>query len=204
MNTNSSDEALDLKPALGPLVHRLNATLAWAKGAVVTFISAHGGEGTTTVARAFAAALHNETGKRVLLIANECAAPGIVETVASGQDVADALSETEAGFSCGTWASNDDGRAQSGKLVMDKMFWKSLKSMFDVIIIDAPALGNANEGVAYAQASNATVLVVEAEGTRKQVVENLRNTLESAGAKIAGVVLNKRKFYIPAKMYKRL
>lgn len=204
MDRDSPDTAFDDENEIEPLIHKMNATLSSARGAVVTFISAHGGEGTTTVAQAFASAVCNKTGKHVLLIANEYAPPGIVETIASGRDVAFALGETKAGFACGAWASSAEGRAQSGKLVQDKTFWKCLRGMFDIVVIDAPSLRDANEGVAYAQASNATVLVVEAERTRKQVVKNLRDTLISAGAKIAGVVLTKRKFYIPARMYERL
>ena len=51
---------------------------------------------------------------------------------------------------------------------------------------------------------HATVIVVEAEKTPQPVIEHLRNTLTAAGAKTAGIVMNKRRFYIPARVYKKL
>jgi Mrp family chromosome partitioning ATPase len=48
------------------------------------------------------------------------------------------------------------------------------------------------------------VLVVEAEKTRWQVVENLKEKIQNVGGNIIGVVFNKRRFYIPEALYKRL
>ena len=46
------------------------------------------------------------------------------------------------------------------------------------------------------------VLVVEAEATRIPVVEALRDKMLSHGANVVGVVFNKRRFYIPKRIYK--
>ena len=48
------------------------------------------------------------------------------------------------------------------------------------------------------------VLVLEAGKTRKQVAVRAKQELEEAGGKLLGVVLNRRKFYIPEWIYKRL
>ena len=209
MSRKFQDEIPDLSAEIKPLVHKLGAPGGEEGGGVVlTFISARSGEGTTTVARSFARAVHAETGRKVLLIegaADENAmGNGIVELAAAGTDIASALSSIGPGISAGKWATSAEGKTRSGRVMQDKAFWQSLHDGFDIAVIDAPSLQDSQIGVAFAQVSNATVLVVEAESTRKEVVENLRDTLAAANAKVAGVVMNKRKFYIPEKVYKRL
>ena len=46
--------------------------------------------------------------------------------------------------------------------------------------------------------------MVEAERTRRQVVENVKNKIARNGGNIIGVVFNKRKYYIPEFIYRRL
>lgn len=203
MQTKSLKVDYDVKNEVETLVHRMSPTLASVKSPVVTFICARPGEGSSTVAKAFSLALH-ESGKKVLLISNDDDVKGFMDAMAEGRPVESAFCGTQEGFLMASWALTPEGRIQSAKLAQDQDFWGKLRASFDVIVIDSPSLRSANEGVAYAQASNATVLVVEAEATRKQVVEHLRSTLASVGVNIVGVVLNKRRFYIPQSVYDRL
>jgi Mrp family chromosome partitioning ATPase len=48
------------------------------------------------------------------------------------------------------------------------------------------------------------VLVVEAEKTRWPVAENVRDKIKGSGGNILGIVLNKRRYYIPEWVYKKL
>ena len=204
MYKQSHHGLLDLSAEIKPLIHKLGIS----NFSVLTFIAARSGEGTSIVSRSFAQAFAAETGKKVLLIeagAGENAAdPGIVEVAASGGNISEAIINIGSGVYVGPWASSAQGKGMSGRLIQDKTFWQSLSQNFDVIVIDAPALQTAPDGIAFAQVSHLSVLVVEAEATRKEVVENLRDTLTAANAKIAGIVMNKRKFYIPERLYKRL
>jgi len=204
MSATSSKLATEINAEIRPLVHKLNSTLSSGNSVKVTFIAATTGEGTTTVATAFSLALHNESGKRVLLVSDNQTKTGIVETFISGKDINAAVKPVGEGVFGGSWTVSNEGRRQSGKTAQDEEFWKSLEGMFDVVVFDSPSLQAASDGVAFAQLSEATILVVAAESTRKEVVENLRDTLTSAGAKIAGVVMNKREFHIPESVYKRL
>jgi Mrp family chromosome partitioning ATPase len=204
MDKQSHGKFLDLSAEVKPLIHRLGIT----KPTILTFIAARSGEGTSTVARSFARAFNAETGKKILLIDADgdeaVQTSGIVESVVSGADLAEALTDTGFGFFVGRWTAGAQGKNASGQVIQDKTFWKELSTNFDVVIIDAPALQASADGIAFAQVSHRCVLVVEAEATRKEVLENLRDTLTSANARIAGVVMNKRKFYIPEQLYKRL
>ena len=48
------------------------------------------------------------------------------------------------------------------------------------------------------------VLVVEAEKTRWPVALNVKEKTEQGGGRVLGVVFNKRKYYIPEWLYRRI
>jgi Mrp family chromosome partitioning ATPase len=48
------------------------------------------------------------------------------------------------------------------------------------------------------------ILVLESGKTRRQVALNVKKQLEDAKGKLLGVVLNKRRHYIPDWIYRRL
>jgi Mrp family chromosome partitioning ATPase len=48
------------------------------------------------------------------------------------------------------------------------------------------------------------VLVVEAEKTRWPVAETVRDKIKNSGGNILGIVLNKRRYYIPDWIYNKL
>jgi len=198
------------------LVQRLDMALDTPGGRVIVFISARPSEGVSTVARDYALALADSADHDILLIdagkldqafyddheANSSVA--IADTVANGKPVQDAIYFLATHVHFGRWASSGRGRAAASKLVKDQDFWANLHKSFGTIVIDAPSLKESPDGISLAARANATVLVVEAETTRQPVVENLRDTLDAAGAKIVGVVMNKRRYYIPSKVYQNM
>jgi Mrp family chromosome partitioning ATPase len=54
-----------------------------------------------------------------------------------------------------------------------------------------------SESCFLAEKMDGVILVVEAERTKAEVVRKIRKDLESTGVNILGVVLNKKKNYIP-------
>jgi Mrp family chromosome partitioning ATPase len=52
--------------------------------------------------------------------------------------------------------------------------------------------------------ADGVMLIIESGKTRKQVALKAKQELENAGAKVLGVILNRRKQYIPGWIYKRL
>lgn len=209
MSKQIQDLPLDLSAEIKPLIHKLGTVLGKeGAGSILTFAAARSGEGTTTVARAFARALNAETGKKILVIEGgadeKSMGNGIVELVSSGADISSGLTPLGSGIFTGKWVTSAQGKTMSTRVIADKAFWQSLQHGFDVVIIDAPSLQESLNAIAFAQASDLTILVVEAEATRKEVVENLRDTFMAANVKIGGVIINKRRLYIPEKIYKRL
>ena len=55
-----------------------------------------------------------------------------------------------------------------------------------------------------AAACGGAILVVEAEKTRQEVVEEAKRVLEVSGVDLLGDVLNRRKYHIPEVVYRRL
>ncbi len=79
--------------------------------------------------------------------------------------------------------------------------WAILRRQFTLTVVDAPPAGQSLDGIAISGAMDAVVLVVRAESTRTPVVENLRDRLIAQGAPLVGLVLNRRRFYIPKFVY---
>jgi len=71
-------------------------------------------------------------------------------------------------------------------------------------VVDTPPPSRSFDGIILCGAMDAVLLVVAAESTRVPVVEELRDTLLSQGANLAGVVLNRRRLYIPRVIYRIL
>ena len=89
-------------------------------------------------------------------------------------------------------------------LQAQEAFWNELHRFFELIVVDCPPRSEGVECTALAPYIDATVLVISAEDTRVPVAAHLRDELEATGARIPGIVFNKRRFYIPDFIYNRM
>ncbi len=83
-------------------------------------------------------------------------------------------------------------------------FLRQMKALFDWVIVDAPAPARSFDGIIAASIVDAVVMVLVADDTRAPVADKLRDQLVDARANLAGVLLNRRKFYIPKFLYRYL
>lgn len=83
-------------------------------------------------------------------------------------------------------------------------FLRNVREEFDYVILDSAPLPSFAEARVLCEKVDGVVLVVESGKLRRQVALRAKKELEDAGAQILGVVLNKRKYYIPEWIYKRL
>jgi len=217
MNANGSKHTASGGNEIRDLVQRLNPLIANQPGCILTFIAARPGEGTTTVASNFAESLAKETGRKVLFLGADSqserftveiadfSVPGTNALIGGKKGSSEgALQAAKGQNSLSKWTTLNEARGLTSRLMHNEEFWESMKNSFDVIVIDAPSLQSSSDGVVLASKSDSVILVVESETTRQPVIENLRDTLLASGANIAGVILNKRRFYIPDSVYKRL
>ena len=72
------------------------------------------------------------------------------------------------------------------------------------MVIDLPAVNEASWTLRLARLCDGVGLVVEAERSRLEVVQRTKELLVKSNANVLGVVVNKRRFYIPRWLYRTL
>jgi Mrp family chromosome partitioning ATPase len=83
-------------------------------------------------------------------------------------------------------------------------FVEKARREFDFILFDTGQAANSTETRLLCPRADAVILVLKAGESRGSVASRIKMDLEASGAKIAGVILNRRKYYIPNWLYKRL
>lgn len=76
-------------------------------------------------------------------------------------------------------------------------YWDALRRHADTIIIDSPSADRSDMALTLAPFADASVLVVAAETTQAAEPVGLRDEIEAAGGRIAGVVLNRMTYRPP-------
>lgn len=79
-----------------------------------------------------------------------------------------------------------------------------LRGEFEYVLIDTPPLSAFNDAILVGQATDGIVLVVGSHSTRRQSARMAKESLDSAGVKMFGAVLNQRTFPIPERIYRKL
>lgn len=91
-------------------------------------------------------------------------------------------------------------------LASDRMRMRihELRSEFDFVLLDAPAMSLGSDAIGLGSLSEGVVLVLKANASRKQTARQAVQSLQEGNAKVLGAVLNQRQFPIPESIYKRL
>jgi len=103
--------------------------------------------------------------------------------------------------SCGSNPEEGQGFLSSERM---RLRMAELRSEFDYVLIDAAALGDANDAVVLGAAADGVVLVLKANASRRESARKAMQDLQSASARVLGAVLNQRTFPIPESIYKKL
>jgi len=169
---------------------------------VLLVTSTFPGEGKTTIVSNLATML-SQTGARVLLL--DCdlrkpslhdifghdKAPGLTELLAGDTDIDAAIRKTGIpGFdmiSAGTVPPNPAELLGSDNM---RSLLKSLRAMYEHILIDAPPTLAVTDAPFLTSMSDIVVVVVEAGRVPVKAAQRMRETLETVGAPVAGIVMN--------------
>lgn len=81
---------------------------------------------------------------------------------------------------------------------------ETLRANFDYVLIDTPALRDANDVLALAPLVDGVIVVVGADKTRKEQVLHVVRSIQFARGKVLGHILNKRSYLVPAWLYHHL
>ena len=180
----------------------------------VGFISANPGEGTSTAAMATARNIALNVAPKVLLVdanfhdaavheeLNLAESPGLSDVLQKSQNFKGAVRSGK-GLPFDVLTSGKTGSLTLQLLKSEAFtqFVKEVRGQYDYVFFDLPAVNAAPAVTSLASVFDGVVLVVECENTRWEVAQNAKTKLEAANATILGVIMNKRRFYIPRFLY---
>lgn len=83
-------------------------------------------------------------------------------------------------------------------------FMLEMSGRFTHIVIDTPPLQVAPESVFLSSRVNGVILVLDCDRSRRGAARRVKEKIEGAGGKMLGAVLNRRRYYIPEWLYRRL
>lgn len=182
---------------------------------IVQFTGVSQGEGTTPLVREFARVLGLAKKKRVLLLDANQKRPslahslGIVSKLSWQDAVKNRVPLGDVLYQVGdtTFFVSQVSSNGAGQVTVDldssgvDVFFEELRPEFDLILIDSPPAKFSPDSLLLSKKVDGAVLVVEAEKTRWQVAETAKQQIERQGGRILGVILNKRRYHIPKRIY---
>ncbi|MDX6529277.1 MAG: hypothetical protein QOH41_1567 [Blastocatellia bacterium] len=206
------------------LANLQNSTQRLRGGAAIAFTSASVGEGVSHVTQLFAVELARHTGRRTLIVSAErmqslgvedylrmpwnCH-PTNIENVwmlpsKNNGRKKDSETDDDAGpelpqRSFLMRVSKEGEDIDTGLDSVD-----ALRVAFDNILIDCRSLRVSSEAAVLSASVDGVAVVVEAGQTRRDEILNAQRTIENAGGKFLGFVLNKRRYPVPEWLYRRL
>jgi capsular exopolysaccharide synthesis family protein len=206
-----------IEAAYERIIQRLFAYRRTPRESVILVTSAVSGEGTSTVARNIALALAQHRAERVLLVDANLRSPsqhrffgaekpdGLGDVLLGPKVLTSVIREDVApGLSLLASGQAKESPAQLLTVASLHSVIMALLSLYDWVVIDSPPATAYPDVATIAAASGGAILVVEAEKTRQEVVEEAKRVLDSSGVDLLGAVLNRRRFHIPSFIYERL
>lgn len=190
---------------------RLRASLLFAPAysdvRTIAVTATRHGEGATRVAVGLARALAGEGDTRVLLVEANLRTPVFAQKlpVAKGPGLTDFLAGEASAtalvtplrdwnlsvISAGYRSVTVDCEAIAAAIA-------ELMGQYDFVIIDLPPVNRYADTAILAPKVDGVILVVEADRTPVADAESAKKNLDRVGARIFGVVLNRRRNYVPA------
>lgn len=182
----------------------------------VLFVGTTGGDGASTAAANFAIALAMDSRVKVLLIDANLKTPRLHTAfkIDPIPGLTDLLTRNGRGprpvkvgpgnlriIPCGRPYAEQHALFESHKF---EEFLRRMREKHDYVIFDGPPIHGSSECRVLCAKVDGVVLVIESGKTRRQVAVSAKKQLVEAGGRVLGVVLNKRRFYIPESIYRWL
>lgn len=175
------------------------------------------GEGSSTIAAGFASSLAEGYQLKVLLMDLNFRTPGLHRffNTDETQGLLDIFSDKNGFESILSGVTqrnlyvitcNGDFSTSAGLFESEWFaeFLTKMRARFDYVILDAPPVTIFSDAQVIGRQVDGVILILQCGKTRRQVALKAKREIEAAGGNFLGVVLNKRKFYIPNWMYRRL
>mgnify|MGYP001573496614 CR=1 FL=1 len=186
--------------------------------ASIGLASATAGEGTSYVALHLAAELARSGSEPVLLLEANVHRPALAERFAVEPDPGllellrapdcppeDCLRQTgvERLFLLPAGTNGNGGKAAPDWGGLRRLY-PLLRERFAAIVVDLAPINFSSDFLILGPLLDGLALVVEADLCSREVIQNAVARLRRASPSVVGAILNKRKFVIPAPIYRRL
>lgn len=194
-----------------------NGSQKFREGAAILFTSASAGDGASQVAKLFAVELARHTSRRTLVIDSQrlqslgvedylqmpwnCHPTNIENLwmLPAKKSSRNGNNQEIPRRSYLMRVGNQGEEIDTGLESVD-----ALKVSFDNILIDCGSLKDSTDAAVLATSADGVVIVVDAGQSRNDEILNAQRTIEAAGGKFLGYVLNKRRYPVPEWLYRRL
>jgi len=176
--------------------------------------SASHGEGKTVISANLAVSLSSIEGKKVLMVDANMRKPdlykffevrpksNLVEVLANGKTIK--VDQTDIK---NLHLISSEGEAEPSRFLASdtmKIFMRRVKSEYDYVIIDSPALIPYPDASILGFETEGIILVVKFGTTRREAVERAKSLLDKSQRKVLGAVLNNVEYVIPERLYRRI
>ncbi len=209
----------DFRRSLLNLRNSIDSEMKGRDSRVIAFTSAVAGEGKTTIAAFLARLLAIGEDERVLLV--DCAVDnpeihglfgvendkGILDLLSGEAPLDKVLHSIDEGvldvIPLGRKRGADITQPLFNSSRME-MFVKEAAENYDYVLIDTSAVLEAPETPIIGSYATGTVIVVKAASTKREVIKRAILMIEKLDGRFIGTVLNRKKYYIPDFIYRRV
>jgi Mrp family chromosome partitioning ATPase len=201
------------------LKNSIDSEMKAKESRVVLFTSAVAGEGKTTIVASLARVLSAGESQRILLV--DCAVrapglhrlfgvkqePGIIDYLSGRAKATEIVQCIDQGVldlvAAGTSGDSDliQPLFNSDRL---KVFLKEAAAAYDYVLIDSSAILEAPETPVLGSSADGIVMVVFAARTRREVIKRAMVMVQKLDGTFIGTVLNRKQYYIPELIYRRV
>ena len=185
----------------------------------IVFTSAVGGEGKTTVLSAFARALAIGQGEKILLVDCSIRNPrlhklfgvendkGIIDYLNGRSDLPNLTHHLGIpGLDLITAGVTEDVDISIPLFNSDRMslFMREVSEAYEYVLIDTSAVLEAPETSIIGSYSDGIIMIIYIGKTRREVIKRAILMVEKLDGRFIGTVLNRKKYYIPELIYRRV
>ncbi len=201
------------------LKNAIDSGMKGKESRVILFTSAIAGEGKTTIVASLARVLASGESSRVLLV--DCSARdpqlhrlfglandrGLVDFLAGRAKIKDVIQTIDQG-ALDIVPAGAIGGVEGPQMLFGSerfaLFIKEAAAAYEYVLIDSSAILEAPETPIIGSRADGVVMVVFAGKTRREVIKRAMLMVEKLDGTFIGTVLNRKRYYIPEFIYRRV
>lgn len=185
------------------------------KGKIIYITSASDNEGKTSASELLAYCSASLTNSRVLLVDGNMDNPkvatdfllegqrGLSDILIDGENGSEAYKQTSLSNLFVLTAGN---KRRSGLLFKKNSveeIIQQVRESFDLIFVDSSSISRSGSN-SLATTSDGVVIIIDSTATRREVLQHTIRELNVPKERILGAILNKKRYYIPSYIHRRL